>query len=129
MLAVTLPTGERRGYPEMGRRAAHRESALHAAVLLAVLALSTAVPRTAVRNRLEEAGGATGRTTVDWTAWADVPKEALVPPSAHQLTIFDNYHWGSLKGEGPSDSPHRGRHSAGPWSKPLSPRGDSDCPP
>ena len=120
MLAVTLPTGERRGRPEMGRRAAHWESALQAAVLLAILALSIAAPRTAVRGRLEEAGP-TGRTTVDYTVWTDVPKEAL--------TIFDNYHWGSLKGEGPSDSPHRGRHSAGPWSKPLSPRGDSDCPP
>ena len=66
----------------MGRRAAHRESALQAAVLLAVLALSAAAPRTAVRNRLEEAGGATGRTIADWTTWTDVPKEAL--------TIFDN---------------------------------------
>ena len=66
----------------MGRRAAHRESALQAAVLLAVLALSIAAPRTAVRNRLEEAGGATGRTIADWTTWTDVPKEAL--------TIFDN---------------------------------------
>ena len=82
MLAVTLPTGERRGRPEMGRRAAHWESALQAAVLLAVLALSIAAPRTAVRNRLEEAGGATGRTIADWTTWTDVPKEAL--------TIFDN---------------------------------------
>ena len=77
MLAVTLPTGERRGCPEMGRRAAHRESALQAAVLtLAVLALSAAVPRTAVRGRLEEAGP-TGRTTVDYTVLTDVPKEAL----------------------------------------------------
>ena len=65
----------------MGRRAAHRESALQAAVLLAVLALSIAAPRTAVRGRLEEAGP-TGRTTVDYTVWTDVPKEAL--------TIFDN---------------------------------------
>ena len=81
MLAVTLPTGERRGCPEMGRRAAHRESALQAAVLLAVLALSIAAPRTAVRNRLEEAGGATGRTIADYKVWTDVPKEAL--------TIFD----------------------------------------
>ena len=77
MLAVTLHTGERRGCPEMGRRAAHWESALQAAVLLAVLALSAAVPRTAVRHRLEEASRATGRTTVDYTAWTDVPKEAL----------------------------------------------------
>ena len=81
MLAVTLPTGEQRGCPEMGRRATHRASALQAAVLLAVLALSIAVPRTAVRGRLEEAGP-TGRTTVDFTVWTDVPKEAL--------TIFDS---------------------------------------
>ena len=87
MLAVTLPTGERRGRPEMGRRAAHWESALQAAVLLAVLALSIAAPRTAVRNRLEEAGGATGRTIADWTTWTDVPKEAL--------TIFDK--WGQIR--------------------------------
>ena len=80
MLAVTLPTGKRRGCPEMGRRAAHRESALQAAVLLAVLALSIAAPRTAVRGRLEEAGP-TGRTTAVYTVWTDVPKEAL--------TIFD----------------------------------------
>ena len=39
------------------------------------------------------------------------------------------YHWGSLRGEGPSDSPHWGRHAAGPWLQPLSPRGDSDHPP
>ena len=92
MLAVTLPTGKRRGCPEMGRRAAHRESALQAAVLLAVLALSIAAPRTAVRGRLEEAGS-TGRTTVDYTVWTDVPKEALtifdmVAPSRHNHTVY-----------------------------------------
>ena len=65
----------------MGRRAAHRESALQAAVLLAVLALSIAAPRTAVQGRLEEAGPK-GRTTAVYTMWTDVPKEAL--------TIFDN---------------------------------------
>ena len=89
MLAVTLPTGERRGRPEMGRRAAHWESALQAAVLLAVLALSIAAPRTAVQGRLEEAGP-TGRTTVDYTVWTDVPKEAL--------TIFDTVKRGCMCG-------------------------------
>ena len=65
--------------PAMGRSPAQL-SAPQAAVLLAVLALSAAVPGTAALDRPKEAGP-TGCATVDRMMWPDAPKEAL--------TIFD----------------------------------------
>ena len=69
----------------MGRSTAQL-SAPQAAVLLAVLALSAAVPGTAALDRPKEAGPTKGRTTADRAVWPDVPKEAL--------TIFDS--WSTL---------------------------------
>ena len=62
--------------PAMGRSTAQL-SAPQAAVLLAVLALSAAVPGTAALDRPKEAGPTRGCATVDRTVWPDVPKEAL----------------------------------------------------
>ena len=59
----------------MGRSTAQL-SAPQAAVLLAVLALSAAVPATAAPDRPKEAGPM-GCATVDRMVWPDVPKEAL----------------------------------------------------
>ena len=68
--------------PAMGRSSAQL-SAPQAAVLLAVLALSAAVPGTAAPDRPKEAGPM-GCATMNRVVWPDVPKEAL--------TIFDNFH-------------------------------------